>query len=122
MSRYFALCRFALGGLIAVSVAVPLADAQDQQVSVSGGGSTFAAPAYKAWIEAYRAVAPTVAIEYDVLGSGEGISRFLAGTVDFAATDAPLSAEQESQVPGGVTHIPVTAGMIAVAYKSTAQA
>lgn len=116
MSRFFALGRSALGGLIAVSVAVPLALAQDQRVSVSGGGSTFAAPAYKAWIEAYGAVAPTVAIGYDVIGSGEGIGRFLAGTLDFAATDAPLTAEQESGVPGGVTHIPVTAGMIAIAY------
>ena len=38
-----------------------------------GGGSTFAAPLYRAWIEAYGTVAPTVAISYDVIGSGEGI-------------------------------------------------
>ena len=51
-----------------------------------------------------------------MIGSGEGISRFLTGSLDFAATDAPLNPEQEAQVRGGVTHVPVTAGMVAVAY------
>ena len=83
---------------------------------VLGGGSTFAAPLYRAWIEAYGSVAPTVDIGYDVIGSGEGIDRFLAGSLDFAATDAPLTTEQEAEVDGGVTHVPVTAGMVAIAY------
>jgi phosphate transport system substrate-binding protein len=51
-----------------------------------------------------------------VIGSGEGVNRFLTGSLDFAATDAPLTSEQEAAVPGGVTHVPVTSGMVVIAY------
>lgn len=90
--------------------------AQDRGALLSGGGSTFAAPIFEAWIESYRSIAPELDISYEVIGSGEGVTRFLAGSLDFAATDAPLTEAQEAQVPGGVVHVPVTAGMIAVAY------
>lgn len=90
--------------------------AQDRSVLLSGGGSTFAAPIFKAWIESYRSIAPDIDISYEVIGSGEGVARFLAGSLDFAATDAPLTEAQEAEVPGGIVHVPVTAGMIAVAY------
>lgn len=90
--------------------------AQDRGAALSGGGSTFAAPIFEAWIEDYRSVAPELDISYAAIGSGEGVSRFLAGSLDFAATDAPLTETQEAQVPGGVVHVPVTAGMIAIAY------
>jgi phosphate transport system substrate-binding protein len=100
---------------IAAAIATP-GLAQDRQVFVRGGGSTFAAPLYQAWIDGYRTVAPAVDISYDEIGSGEGISRFLTGSLDFAATDAPLTAEQETTIPGGVSHVPVTAGMVAIAY------
>jgi phosphate transport system substrate-binding protein len=92
------------------------ASAQDAPLSLHGGGSTFAAPAHRAWIEDYRAAAPTVEISYASIGSGDGIAGFLDGSLDFAATDAPLTGEQEAQVPGRVLHVPVTAGMVAVAY------
>ena len=101
---------------VAAAALAAAAGAQDQSVLVRGGGSTFAAPLYKAWIEAYGSAAPTVDISYDVIGSGEGIDRFLTGSLDFAATDAPLTTKQEAEVAGGVTHVPVTAGMVAVAY------
>ena len=101
---------------VATAALAAAAGAQDQSVLVRAGGSTFAAPLYKAWIEAYGSAAPTVDISYDVIGSGEGIDRFLTGSLDFAATDAPLTTKQEAEVAGGVTHVPVTAGMVAVAY------
>lgn len=97
-------------------IAVSPGHGQDHPVSVHGGGSTFAAPLYEAWIDAYRAVAPGVNISYEVIGSGEGIARFLDGSLDFGASDAPLTAEQEATIPGGVSHIPMTAGMVAVPY------
>lgn len=92
------------------------ASAQDAPLSLLGGGSTFAAPAHRAWIEDYRAIVPTVEISYASIGSGDGIAGFIDGSLDFAATDAPLTGEQEAQVGGGVLHVPVTAGMVAVAY------
>lgn len=107
--------RLAAGTAAAAALAAA-AGAQDRSVIVLGGGSTFAAPLYEAWVAAYGSTAPTVDIGYDVIGSGEGIDRFLAGSLDFAATDAPLTPKQEAEVAGGVTHVPVTAGMVAIAY------
>lgn len=105
----------AQGSFIAALAAVP-AIGQEAGVAVKAGGSTFAAPLYAAWIEAYRGVEPSAVISYEVIGSGEGIAGFLDGSLDFAATDAPLTDAQEAEVPGGVSHVPVTAGMIAIAY------
>ena len=84
-------------------------------VSLHGVGSTFAAPLYKKWIDEYGVSHPNVAISYDALGSGEGVKRFLAGTVDFAGSDEILSENEAAKVPGA-TMLPVTAGMIVLAY------
>lgn len=59
---------------------------------------------------------PELGLSYAVVGSGEGIDRFLAGTVDIGATDAPLTPEDVAKVDGNVVQIPVTAGMIAIVY------
>lgn len=105
----------ASGLLIAATLSAP-GFAQDGAVTVKGGGSTFAAPLYEAWIDAYQAVAPTVDITYDVIGSGDGISGLLDASLDFGASDAPLTDAQEATIAGGVRHLPVTAGMVAVGY------
>ncbi len=81
-----------------------------------GAGSTFGAPLYKKWIEIYTKQHPNVAIEYAVVGSGEGTVRFLEHTVDFGASDAALTDEQIAGVRAGVKLIPVTAGMVVLAY------
>lgn len=106
---------FASSIAVAACVAAPVLG-QDREVLLKGGGSTFAAPLYEAWTDAYRSISPAVGISYEVVGSGEGIARFLDGSLDFGASDAPLTAAQEATVPGGVRHIPVTAGMVAVPY------
>ena len=67
-------------------------------VTLHGAGSTFAAPLYKKWIDEYGVAHRNVAISYDFVGSGEGVKRFLAGTVDFAGSDDMLS-ESEAAKP-----------------------
>jgi phosphate transport system substrate-binding protein len=84
-------------------------------VTLHGAGSTFAAPLYKKWIDEYGVAHRNVAISYDSVGSGEGVKRFLAGTVDFAGSDDMLSESEAAKVPGAIL-LPVTAGMIALAY------
>jgi phosphate transport system substrate-binding protein len=86
-----------------------------QSVSLQGAGSTFAAPLYKRWIEEYGASRPNVSIAYDVVGSGEGVRRFLSDAVDFAGSDEILT-DAEAAKAGGAIMIPVTAGMIVIAY------
>ena len=81
-----------------------------------GGGSSFAAPLFQSWIDEFRKLQPGVAVEYDSIGSGEGISRFITGSLDFGGTDAPLSEAQIAQVEGGALQLPTAGGMIAICY------
>ena len=81
-----------------------------------GAGATFPAPLYEKWIEKYREQNPDVVIAYDVVGSGEGQRRFLSDSVDFGASDAALSDEQIARVKSGARLVPVTAGIVVLAY------
>jgi phosphate transport system substrate-binding protein len=84
-------------------------------VSLRGAGSTFAAPLYGKWIEKYAATRPSISIFYDGVGSGEGVRRFLDDAVDFAGSDEILT-DSESAKAGGAIMIPITAGMVVIAY------
>lgn len=84
-------------------------------LALTGAGATFPAPLYAKWIAAYKAERG-VAVSYQAVGSGEGVKRLLAGTVDFAGSDETLSAADAAKVPGGAVAVPVTAGMIVIAY------
>jgi phosphate transport system substrate-binding protein len=85
-------------------------------INLKGAGATFPSPLYKKWIALYHDAHPEVSIVYDPVGSGEGIKRFLAKKVDFAASDEILSAEEASKIEGGALMVPATAGMVALAY------
>jgi phosphate transport system substrate-binding protein len=84
--------------------------------SLSGAGSTFSAPLYQQWIKVYERERPSVAITYDVVGSGEGVRRFVAGSVDFGASDVVLSDSEVAEVSRGVVMVPATAGLVVLAY------
>ncbi len=60
-------------------------------IQLHGAGCAFVAPLYKTWLEAYQKRYPAVLVSYDAIGSGEGTEQFLAGAVDFGASDAALS-------------------------------
>ncbi|HHB76799.1 MAG TPA: phosphate ABC transporter substrate-binding protein PstS [Desulfobulbus sp.] len=85
-------------------------------VHITGAGSTFAAPLYNRWIEVYTKDHTDVGISYDAVGSGEGTKRFIAGTVDFGASDSAMTDEKMAEVSSGVQLIPATAGAIVLAY------
>jgi phosphate transport system substrate-binding protein len=90
--------------------------AQEGKVVLRGAGATFPAPLYEKWIQTYRQQNPEVAISYDVVGSGEGQRRFLSDAVDFGASDAALTDEQMTRVKAGARLVPVTAGIVVLAY------
>jgi phosphate transport system substrate-binding protein len=85
-------------------------------VELRGAGSTFASLLYKKWIESYRSVSPQIVISYDAVGSGEGIARFIAETIDFAGSDVLMSDAEIAKVRNGVVMVPSMAGMIVLAY------
>jgi phosphate transport system substrate-binding protein len=99
----------AVGGL-------PRARAQSGRKRIRGAGATFPAPLYRRWIEEFEKANADVAIEYDAVGSGEGVSRLIGGLVDFAASDAAMTDDQIGKVSGGVRMIPATAGAVAIVY------
>jgi len=83
---------------------------------IHGAGATFPAPLYKKWIEEYQKRRPEVMLSYDVVGSGEGVKEFMAGRVDFGASDAAMSDAQIAEVVRGVQLVPAVAGSIVLAY------
>jgi len=89
--------------------------AQDS-LRLTGSGATFPFPLYSAWFKAFSAKQKTVSVDYQGKGSGAGIQDFTNHTVDFAASDAAMTDEQISKVPGGVQLLPMTAGEIVLGY------
>jgi phosphate transport system substrate-binding protein len=88
---------------------------QAQTVKLVGAGATFPFPLYSKWSQAYAAERG-VQINYQSIGSGGGIRQFIAKTVDFGATDGPMTDEQIRQAGGRVVHIPTVVGAVVVVY------
>lgn len=83
---------------------------------VRGAGATFPAPLYEAWVAAYRAVAPQLRLNYQAVGSGAGLRQVFDGTTDFAASDVALTDEQVARAGRPLLHVPLTLGVVAVAF------
>ena len=88
--------------------------------SLSGAGATFPAPLYQRWFADYNKANPGTQISYQSVGSGAGIEQFLAGTVDFGATDAPLKPEERAKFKTKFSaepiQVPMTGGSVVIAY------
>ncbi|MGA7370354.1 MAG: phosphate ABC transporter substrate-binding protein PstS [Nitrososphaeraceae archaeon] len=84
-------------------------------VTLNGAGATFPFPLLDTWRVEYQTVDPEVNINYQSIGSGGGVKQFTEKTVDFGASDAPLTPEEETNAPGAV-HIPETIGSVVAAY------
>jgi len=82
---------------------------------VTGAGATFPAPLYSKWFSDYNHKAPDIQINYQAIGSGGGIKQITEKTVDFGATDAPMSDAEMAKAPG-VIHIPTVLGAVVITY------
>jgi phosphate transport system substrate-binding protein len=86
------------------------------RVALTGAGATFPYPLYSKWFSDY-ARQTGVRINYQPIGSGGGIRQLREGTVDFGATDSPMTAEEMAQAKGGpILHIPTVLGAVVVTY------
>jgi len=83
---------------------------------INGAGSTFIFPAITKWFDEYSKTNSDVQFNYQSIGSGGGIKQITAKTVDFGATDGPMTMDQMTQAPGRIYHIPMVMGAVAVAY------
>ena len=83
---------------------------------LTGAGATFPLPIYSKWFSDYAA-RTGVRINYQSIGSGGGIQQLKEGTVDFGASDAPMTDEEMAKAKGGpVLHIPTVLGAVVIAY------
>src|SRR5215208_3102475 len=83
--------------------------------ALTGAGATFPNPIYTKWFDAYNKETG-VRINYQSIGSGGGIRQFTQGTVDFGASDAPMTDAQMAAVKGNVQHIPTVLGAVVATY------
>src|SRR5262245_53829583 len=86
------------------------------QTLVNGAGATFPYPIYSKWFDEYTRVVSDVRFNYQSIGSGGGIRQIVARTVDFGATDAPMTPEQMKEAPGELVHIPTVLGAVVATY------
>jgi len=85
------------------------------KVTLLGAGATFPYPLYAKWFDVYYQKTG-VKVNYQAIGSGGGIRQLLSCTVDFGATDAPMSDKELAKAPGKIVHIPMALGAVVVAY------
>jgi phosphate transport system substrate-binding protein len=86
------------------------------QLLVTGAGATFPYPLYSKWFDEYAKVDPRVRFNYQSIGSGGGIRQIIARTVDFGASDAPVSDDLLARAPGRLLHIPAVMGAVVATY------
>ena len=92
------------------------ATSRSSGAALTGAGATFPAPLYSKWFDSY-ATKTGVKINYQSIGSGGGIRQLSEQTVDFGASDAPMSDAELARAKGGqVLHIPTVLGAVVVIY------
>lgn len=86
------------------------------QMQINGAGATFPQQIYTKWFDEYQKVDPSVRFNYQGIGSGGGQKQITAETVDFGASDGPMSDENLAKAPRAILHLPTVAGAVVVTY------
>jgi len=84
---------------------------------INGAGATFPYPLYSKWFFEYEHAHAGVAFNYQSIGSGGGVRQLLDETVDFGASDSPMSDEQLKKAKSPVMHVPATMGAVVLSYQ-----
>jgi|ERR1039458_6060515 phosphate transport system substrate-binding protein len=100
----------ALAGLLMGSATVAMAQ------SINAAGATFPAVIYQKWFDEYHKLHPAVQVNYQSIGSGGGIAQLTAETVDFGASDMPMTPEQMSKLKVPALHFPTVLGGVVPTY------
>jgi phosphate transport system substrate-binding protein len=98
--------------LLCALVALPVA----AQTKLNGAGATFPNPMYSKWFSEYHKLHPDVEVNYQSIGSGGGIRQVIAGTVDFGASDGPMTDDQLKESKTRILHFPTVLGAVVPAY------
>ncbi len=104
------------GFLFSPKPSFPAPVSPDNRLQIIGAGATFPYPIYSKWFDEYHKAHPDVEINYQSIGSGGGIRQLLAGTVDFGASDMPMTDEQLHQAKIEILHFPTVLGAAVPTY------
>src|SRR5262252_9580062 len=108
---------FALGLMAwSVSSTSPVTVKAAGTVLINGAGATFPYPIYAKWFGEYHRMHPDIQINYQSIGSGGGIRQLLAGTVDFGASDGPMTDDQLKEAKFKILHFPTVLGAVIPIY------
>lgn len=102
--------------LLGAALLAGFAATASAQMTINGAGATFPYPIYSKWFDQYAKVDPSVRFNYQSIGSGGGQKQITAQTVDFGASDGPMSDENLAKAPAKLLHIPTVAGADVVTY------
>jgi len=102
--------------ILAIVLLTGVSATASAQMMINGAGATFPYPIYSKWFDEYAKVDPSVRFNYQSIGSGGGQKQILAQTVDFGASDGPMSDDNLAKAPGKLLHIPTVAGADVLAY------
>ena len=106
----------ALSVLALASASMLVSTSAWAQLQLNGAGATFPYPIYSKWFNEYLKVDPSVRFNYQSIGSGGGIKQITEQTVDFGASDGPLTDEQLKAAPGHLIHFPTVMGAVVLTY------
>ena len=102
--------------LCLAALSILAASAVQAQTTLTGAGATFPNPIYQKWFEEYHKADGSVTINYQPIGSGGGKAQITAKTVDFGASDGPMSDEELGKASGKILHLPTVAGAVVITY------
>jgi phosphate transport system substrate-binding protein len=114
--QFCSMMRLQKTKLIGLAIALGLSANASAQMMINGAGATFPYPIYSKWFDEYAKVDPSVRFNYQSIGSGGGQKQIMAQTVDFGASDGPMSDENLKKAPGKLLHIPTVAGAVVITY------
>jgi len=102
---------------VALALGLGLSNVYADSLLINGAGATFPYPIYSKWFDVYQSIDPSVRFNYQSIGSGGGVKQISAMTVDFGASDGPMTSDEMKGAEGGqIFHIPMVAGAVVIAY------
>src|SRR5439155_6835846 len=110
------MAKFFLSKILGIAIAFGLSATASAQMMINRAGATFPYPIYSNCFDEYTKVDSSVRFNYQSIGSGGGQKQIMAQTVDFGASDGPMSDDNLAKAPGKILHIPTVAGADVVAY------
>ncbi|HXY78325.1 MAG TPA: phosphate ABC transporter substrate-binding protein PstS [Candidatus Acidoferrales bacterium] len=108
--------KIVLSALLVLCLAGTLSAQTGQTLLLNAAGATFPYPIYSKWFDVYHTQHPNIQINYQSIGSGGGIRQLQGGTVDFGASDMPLTDDQISQFKVKILHFPTVLGAVVPTY------